>query len=135
MPKIVRLLASVALATSLAACGGIDSPSTQTTEDFNGTLDPLGTASKTFSIAKTGEMQVTLQSLAPRPVVGFIALAVGTPAGTSCSPIGSYVVSQAAVGTPYSFPQVVKGSYCVIVADAAGVLTTQATFSVKVSHP
>ena len=135
MRKIVRLLGAVAVAVSLAACGGVASPSSQTPDDFSGTLDPLGQTFKAFSVNKTGEMQITLQSLTPRPVVGFVALAVGLPVGNVCSPLAGYVVSQAAVGQQYGFPQISKGSYCMLVIDANAILTTSVTFSIRMYHP
>ena len=55
-------------------------------------------------------MQLTLLSLTPRPVVGFIALAIGQPVGTGCAPAAGYVVQQAAVGQQYPFPQISKGT-------------------------
>jgi hypothetical protein len=135
MFKMARLLTAVAVAVSLAACGGIDSPSNQASQDFTGTVDPLGQASHTFSVSKTGEMQLTLLSLTPRPVVGFIALAIGQPVGAGCAPAAGYVVQQAAVGQQYAFPQISKGTYCVLVADANGVLTASAVYTVRLLHP
>jgi hypothetical protein len=135
MPRITRLFSVSMLLLCLSACGGVDSPSQLTTEDFNDALDPLGQVSKSFSVGKTGEMQLTLQSLNPRPVVGFISLAIGTPSGTTCSPLLGYIVSQAAIGQQYAFPQIVKGSYCLLVADANAALTSRATFSVRLAHP
>jgi hypothetical protein len=135
MLKLVRAFAILSLAGSLAGCGGVDSPSSQTPEDFTDTLNPLGQVSKPFSVSKTGEMQFTLQSLTPRPVVGFIYIAVGVPVGTACSPQLGYIVSQAAVGQQYSFPSIFKGSYCLLIADANAVLTAPATFVVRLLHP
>lgn len=135
MLKLVRLLAAIAVAASLAACGGVNSPSTQSTEDFSGTLDPQGQSFKTFTVSKTGEMQLTLQSLTPRPVLGFVSLGIGSPAGTVCQPLLGYLVSQAAVGTPYSFPTIVKGTYCVVIADANVILSSQVSWAVRLSHP
>lgn len=135
MLKLVRLLAAAAVAVSLSACGGVNSPSTQSTEDFSGTLDPQGQSFKTFSVAKTGEMQLTLQTLTPRPVLGFLSVGVGTPAGSVCSPLLGYIVSQAAVGTPYSFPTIVKGTYCVVIADGNAILPGQVSWTMRVSHP
>ena len=135
MLKIVCLLGVAAVTVSLAACSGVASPSSQTPDDFSGTLAPLGQASKPFSVSKTGEMQVTLQSLTPRPVVGFVSVAVGLPAGDLCSPLAGYFVSQAAIGQQYAFPQISKGSYCVVIADANAALTTSASFSLRVLHP
>jgi len=135
MPKFLRLLGTVTVAASLAACGSVAAPSNSTSEDFADTLQPGGQVSRNFSVSKTGEMTVTLQSLTPRPVVGFVTLAVGTPAGTSCAPYGSYYVAQAAVGQQYAFPQIVKGSYCLWVADTQAILPQAATFAVRFTHP
>lgn len=135
MLKLVRLLAALSVAVSLAACGGVNSPSTQSTEDFTGTLDAQGQSFKTFNVTKTGELQMTLQSLTPRPVLGFVSLGIGTPAGSICSPLLGYLVTQAAVGTPYSFPTIVKGTYCVVIADANSILPGQVSWSIRLSHP
>ena len=123
------------LVLSLGACGSVTSPSQLTALDFSGTLDPLGQASQTFSVSKTGEMQVTLQSLSPRPVVGFIAIAIGVPSGSLCSPLAGYYLSQTAIGQQYAFSQITKGSYCLVVADANAALTASASFSVHLLHP
>lgn len=134
MLKMARLIAAVAVAATLAACGGVDSPSTQLQENFTGTLDPLGQSSNNFTVGKTSEMSVTLVSLTPRPVIGFLGLAIGQPVGTVCSPYGVYVVAQAAVGQSYAFGQISKGSYCILVIDGNGILTSSTTYSVRVVH-
>jgi len=135
MLKLVRFLAAVFCALSLAACGGVDSPSNATAEDFSGTLTPLGQANRAFSASKTGELQVTLQSLTPRPVVGFVGIALGTPVGTDCSPALNYIISQAAIGQQYSLGQIQKGSYCILIADSNAILTTDTSFTIHFLHP
>lgn len=135
MGTFVRLLGAVAVAVSLAACGGLASPSSAKPDDFSGTLAPLGQASKPFSVSRTGEMQVTLQSLTPRPVVGFVTVAIGLPSGDLCVPLAGYFVSQAAIGQQYAFPQISKGSFCVVIADVNGILTSAVSFSIQVLHP
>ena len=135
MRYIARLLATSGLALSLAACGSVTSPSQLTALDFTGTLDPLGQVSQTFSVSKTGEMQVTLQSLTPRPVVGFISIAVGLPAGALCQALSGYYISQTAIGQQYAFPQIAKGSYCLLILDGNAALTATASFSVHLLHP
>jgi hypothetical protein len=135
MVKLARLASALSIAALLAACGGVSSPSSLTTEEFSGTLEPGGTATRPFSVSKTGEMQLTLRSLTPRPVVGFLALAIGIPAGDVCQPFSGYTIFQAAVGQQYGFPQIQKGSYCLLVADGNAVLTTTTTFSASLSHP
>jgi len=135
MLKFSAALAALAFAGSLAACSSVNTPSSEITENYSDTLTPLGQVSKNFNTSKNGEMQLTLQSLTPRPVVGFIALAIGSPVTGGCSPLVGYVVSQAAVGQQYSFGQINKGSYCLLVADANAILTTSATFTVQYTHP
>ena len=134
MLTIARLLAAVAVAASLAACGGVSSPSSQTQDEFTGTVDPIGQSSNNFSVGKTSEMSITLLSLTPRPVLGFIGLAIGTPSGGGCAPYGAYAIAQAAIGQTYALGQVAKGSYCVLVIDGNGILTTTASYAVRVIH-
>jgi len=135
MRKLGCLLCGVALAMSVAACGSVSSPSTQTAEDYTDTVQPAGQVFKTFSVGKTGEMQFTLQSLTPRLVVGFLAVAIGQPTGSVCSPFPAYIVQQTAVGQQYSFPQITKGTYCILVADGSSALTQAATFTLHFTHP
>ena len=135
MRYLVGLATSSCLAFTLAACGSVTSPSQLAALDFSGTLAPLGQASQQFSVSKTGEMQLTLQSLTPRPVVGFVAVAIGLPSGTDCSPLTGYYLSQAAVGQQYAFPQITKGTYCVVIADANAALTATASFTLHLLHP
>ena len=135
MFKMARLLTAVAVAVSLAACGSVDSPSNEVSEISPVTVDPLGQASNTFSVSKTGEMQLTLLSLTPRPVVGFIALAIGQPVGAGCAPAAGYVVQQAAVGQRYRVSPDQQGQYCVLVADANGALTASAVYTLRLLHP
>ena len=72
MLKMARLLAAAVVATSLAACSGVSSPSSQTVDTFTGSVDPIGQSSNNFSVGKTSELSLTLISLTPRPVLGFI---------------------------------------------------------------
>ena len=134
MLKMARLLAAAVVATSLAACSGVSSPSSQTQDTFTGTVDPVGQSSSNFSVGKTSELSLTLVSLTPRPVLGFIGIAIGQPVTGGCSPYGAYVVAQAAIGQTYALGQMQKGSYCVLVIDGNGILTAAATYSVRVVH-
>jgi hypothetical protein len=128
------MLTALALAVSAAACGGVDSPSTQAALDFSGTLNPGEQQSQLFSVSKTGEMQLTLQSLEPRPVLGFVLLSVGVPSGSTCL-LTEYTIPQAAIGQTYSFPQITKGSYCLLIQDANLALTQPAAFKLRLLHP
>jgi len=135
MLKFSAAMIALACAFSLAACSSVNTPSSEITANYSDTLPPLGQVSTNFNVSKNGELQLTLTSLSPRPVVGFIALAIGTPVTGGCSPLVGYVVSQAAIGQQYAFGQINKGSYCLLVADPNGVLTTSAAFNVQYTHP
>jgi len=135
MRYLARLAMLCVVTGSLAACGSVTSPSSLTAFDFTGSIDPLGSSFQSFSVGKTGEMQLTLQSLTPRPVVGFVTVAIGTPVGSVCSPYSAYYITQTAVGQQYAFGQVTKGSYCVLIADNNAVLTQSAAFSIHLLHP
>lgn len=117
------------------ACSGVTSPSTYTPEDVTGTIEPGGTSTKTFSVARTGELQLTLTTLTPAPRVGFLGITVGQQIGTICSPLYGYSIGLAAVGQQYSLPTVLKGNYCVIVVDGASVLPATATYTIRLLHP
>jgi hypothetical protein len=133
--KIARLAASVAVAVTLAACGGVSSPSNYTPDDFSGTLTPGGEANRGFEVGGTGELQLELVSLNPAPRVGFLAMGVGRYAGGFCSPLFGYTVNQVAVGRPYALGRITKGSYCITIADANLSLTGPAAFTVRILHP
>ena len=135
MRTFARFTALCGLACSLLSCGSVTSPSQLTALDFVGTIDPLGQTSLNFNVDKLGEMQFTLQSLAPRPVVGFISVAVGVPAGSLCSPLAAYYVAQTAIGQQYAFAQIQKGAYCLYVSDNNAALTATATFAIHLLHP
>ena len=92
-----RLASFVPVAVLLAVaagCGSATAPSpTQQTETFTGTLQPLGTDFKTFTIVYTqasSDLSVTVDSLktvaASTPVTGItIGIGFGAVSGSSCS--------------------------------------------------
>jgi hypothetical protein len=86
-------------------------------------------------VSKTGEMQFTLQSLTPRPLVGFLAVGVGQPAGSDCLPFTNYTYYQVAIGQQYSFSQIDKGGYCIVVSDVNAILNGPTTFAIHFVHP
>lgn len=133
--KFARLGPALVFAATLAACSGISSPSTYTPDDFSGTLQPGGEANRGFNVDGTGELQVELRELNPRPRVGFIALAVGRYAGSICSPLFGYIRQQIAIGQPVAMGRITKGAYCITVADSNLVLTEPASFTVRMLHP
>lgn len=135
MAYFTRALAALAAAVTLAGCSGVSSPSTLTSQDYTDTISTGGQAFQTFSVNKTGEMQLSLLSLTPRPVVGFLGAAVGLTNGSACLPLNGFAVSQMAVGQSYSFPSITKGNYCMVVGDFNSILPGSATFTLRYSHP
>ena len=133
--KIVRLVAALVTAATLTACSGISSPSTYAPDDFSGTLDPSGEASRGFSVAATGELQLQLTALNPVPRVGFLSMGVGQYLGSVCSPTPNYIVGQVGLNQQYSLGRITKGNYCVVLVDANAVLTAPATFTIRILHP
>ena len=132
-----------------AACGG--SPAAPTpvakNEVLSGTLQPLGTDFKTFSIAAAGptDLSITVNSLVSvatsTPVTGItIGVGVGTVSGANC--VLQVQNSAAVLGQELFAPSgATAGSFCVQVFDCppgtAGcspTLPEAVTYSVTVKH-
>ena len=128
--------APLALALMVSACGS--SPSTSpttttsglTTENFTGTVAVGGTDSKTFSVAVTGVVSVTLTA-APVPM----GLGVGQPGGASGCVLLPGGSTTATAGTLAQLAgEVTPGTFCVQVYDVSNQ-TVPVTYSVTVTHP
>src|SRR5205809_7068132 len=65
--RMRALLAASIVFACLAslACGGITTPSSNTTDTFNGTLQPKDTKAHLFNVSKTGELTVKLTAWTP----------------------------------------------------------------------
>ena len=147
-----RILAIALCATALvinAACGGSSTAPTPVakSENFSGTLQPLGTDFKTFSITAQGptDLSVTVNSLttvaASTPVTGItIGVGIGTVSGAICA---MQVYNSGAVLGQELFPPngASGGVYCVQVFDCppgstgcSSTLTEAVNYSVTVKH-
>lgn len=133
--NFLRLVAAASLATTLAACGGVASPSNYVPEDFSGTLQPAGEANKAFSVSGTGELQLELTALTPAPRVGFISMGIGQYVGSVCSLLPGYVVTQVGANRPYALGRITRGNYCISVYDGNFALTAPAAFTVRILKP
>jgi hypothetical protein len=143
-------LALVAVVLALGAgCGSATAPSpTLQTETFTGTLQPLGTDFKTFTIAyaqSTSDLSVTIDSLktvaASTPVTGItIGIGFGGVSGSTCSL--QIQTPTAALATELFAPNGASaGSYCVQIFDCptgttecSSTLTEAVTYSMTVKH-
>jgi hypothetical protein len=123
---------AVFLACTVAACGGISSPSKDNhDEPFSGTLDPLTARSHSFTVSKNGEFSIRVTALAPLTNV-LIGVTVGQDTSSGCA-YSSFPSLMTVNSAPYTGP-INKGSYCVVVSDP-GSLTGPESYTVVVSHP
>jgi hypothetical protein len=131
-----RTALAIGVAALLAACGS-DTPTSPSTTDpvtetFSSIVQPKGSTSRSFTVAVSGTITVTLTSLGQDTAAVRLALGLAdTPSG-DCAPTYSVVTTQ------YSGRQLSQtadaGRYCIIVTDI-GELTGQTTFTVTVVHP
>ena len=133
--KIARVVTAAVLAATVAACGGVASPSTYTPDDFSGTLQPASEANRGFEVRGTGELQLELTSLNPLPRVGFVAMAVGRYTGGFCSPLPGWIVTQAGLNRSYALGRITRGSYCITISDANLALSGPTAFNIRILHP
>jgi hypothetical protein len=131
-----HLAVAVFIAGTLAACGGVTSPSNNTQETHTDTLKPGVGAffSYNFTVANTGELTIAITSLTPGVSTSTVfSVGYGIPQSNGCSPINFNTV--ATVGFPaISGTQITKGSYCAFIQDE-GLITVPETFTLTVSHP
>jgi len=141
MPVIKACVAAACLAAvGLAAFGcnnGGDStttPSPQTvSETFTGTVAVQGSDFHNFTVSAAGEVDITITAAGP-PSTIFVSLAVGTPSGTTCTPIPTATINTQAGAVPQLSGTANPGTLCVIVSDV-GNFTAPITYSVTVVHP
>jgi hypothetical protein len=139
----------VGLFVFVAACGSPTVPTPiQKVENFTGTLQPLGTDTKPFTVSysqSTSDLSVTINSLTTvagsTPVTGItIGVAFGAPSGTSCA---IQVQAPAApLGQELFAPNGASaGNYCVVIFDCptgttgcTSMLTEPVTYAMTVKH-
>lgn len=138
----------LALALLVGGCGGNESSSSpspttptpaspQYTTTFAGTLPVRGARFFSFSMATQGTIDATLEEVGgpgvdPNVVVD---LAIGQPAGVSCSGSRTPVQANGEGSVPRKVSSVQpSGTYCVLIADP-GNLPAPATFRVSIAHP
>jgi hypothetical protein len=142
--------ALVALVLTLAAgCGSATAPSPPLqTETFTGTLQPLGTDFKTFTVTYTQgatDLSVTINSLmtvsTSTPVTGItIGIGFGTVSGSTCS-VQLQSVAASLATELFAQNGAQAGNYCVQIFDCptgttgcSSMLTEPVTYSMTVKH-
>lgn len=124
------------------------------TENYTGTLSPLGSNLHFFQVQQDSQVLVTLTQLVAeavaadasadppvlaipaRPITDALTITVGqqalTTLGVTCSSLKSVV---APVGTaPQLTGQALKGTYCVSITDTNAVLPRATTYAISVAH-
>lgn len=133
--RSLSLIVAVALAVSAAACGDDATPTSPTvtvTDDFSGTLVPLGTNTHTFTVKAAGTVTVMLNSVTPLATLA-IGVSIGSWDGTNCGVLaanGNARVSTTSVLSGTANP----ANFCLQVYDS-GNLTGDITYALQVTHP
>ena len=131
-------LTGLALVASIGVVACNETPTTPTTTVtttdlfFVSQLMPLGVTSRSFKVAKAGEVKVLFTSLLPESS-GVVSVALGTFDGTACTPTNAVAVAAGST-TPIITTTLAAGDYCVRIADT-GVLTRTNDFSITVTIP
>ena len=131
------LLVAAALAT--AGCGddlvtdpGDQTPPTQVTETFEGTVTINGAVTQPFVVQTAGTVTATLNAL--EPADAEIGLSLGTWNGVTCAQgSGALANDKAKAGVTVTGSATVTGNYCVRVYDA-GKLTQTTGYQLTVTH-
>ena len=135
------LFAALALVLTGIACdnsGSSDATGTTvpsvplTTETFKGTVQVMGSDFKNFTVAQTGEVDVTLTAAGPPPTI-TMGLGVGA-GGSACTLLTGATVNTPAGTTAQLSGTASAGAYCVEVYDI-GNQAGPVDYTVTVAHP
>jgi hypothetical protein len=127
------LVAAVAAAS--AGCNdnnGVGVTPVQTTRDvfFSTTIQPRGSAWRSFKVERAGKVTVQYISISPTGDL-VMRVSVGTFDGTNCTPTTTLDTAPQAVGPQITLETVAAGDYCVQIADVGNVVQIS-VFSIAV---
>lgn len=132
------LAAIVAAMLGVAGCGE-DAPTapsdpepTTIFESFRSTVQPLGSASRTFVTTTSGAINVTLVGVGQADAEMELSLGVTDAPGAPCSP--TVTVLAVASGAAQISTSLGPGRYCVRIADV-GNLRAVSTFTISIERP
>ena len=131
---------AVAVALSVAACGGITDPSNNTQQTASGAYAPGGYSHGIpFTASNGGELTVRITALSPNQgtYVGLIWTQAASDGSCNIGNLGQTLFQSGLA--QYNVPaisgaQIVSGQYCIFLYDSVG-LTAGQTFTVVISHP
>jgi hypothetical protein len=131
-------IAVAAFVSATMACSRdtTTSPSTtapRTTDTFSGTVSVGGSAYHTFSVAQTGEVDLTLTAAAPPSTIGM-GVGIGMVSGSTCVVMAG-ASGQAQPGTsPQLSGTVSPGTLCAAISDL-GNQAAPVAYTLTVTHP
>lgn len=136
MRHFTTVLSAIALATTLAGCGGDDNDNVTpgptpvaVTETFTGTLTVNGLQVQPYNVNQAGTTSVQLTAISDANVT--IALSLGTWNGVACQII--IVNPAAALNTAVTGTAQNTGQFCTMLQDT-GKLTTAVDYTIEVTH-
>jgi len=141
--RVLRGLCGPALLAALTAAGcGSDpitnpdqTPPTQVSETFEGTVTINGAVTQPFVVQTAGAVVATFTAL--EPVDATVGLSIGTWNGIACS-VGAPTLAndKAAVGVALTASATATGNYCVRVYDPGGLNALKQTtgYQLTVTH-
>jgi hypothetical protein len=132
MNRVHKQLVAVLMIGSLAACGGVTSPSQNKTETISGTIQRGSSITSSYNVAKAGEFTVTVTNLTPPVPTNMVFLIAVYQGGCGVSLVGYNPT--AVIGTAVSGSVLVPGTYCVQIGDI-GAFTADETVTGTFSHP
>jgi hypothetical protein len=131
-----RAAAILAVAGSLAACGGTNTTAptnpTSVSETFNGTLAADASVQFPFNVSTTGSIAATLTSLTPQSTI-TVGFGIGQPSSGSCLLLTGAYSETEKVGQTIS-GTIAPGSYCVLIYDIGNIQGSD-DFVITVAHP
>ena len=140
--RVLRVLCGPVLVATLAAAGCSDdpitnpdqTPPTQVTETYSGTLTVNGAVTHPIVVQTAGNVVSTVTALNPVDDETRIGLSMGTWNGIACS-VGSPSLSNdnTAVGVSVTATATATGNYCVRVYDVGKIKQTTA-YELSVTH-
>lgn len=137
--RVLKLMAVVAVAGSVAACNNSNTttPTTTTpqtfTEVFSGSITTNGAASHAFVSQASGTVTLTLSTLEPDATVP-IGIALGTWTGAACQVV--IANDKAVVGSTVNGAVGSSGSLCARAYDVGNVVAgTPVRYTFTVTHP
>ena len=106
-------------------------PAPTVTETFEGTLNPNGGSTHTFTTAATGTVQAVLTEIAPDATMA-VGLALGTWNGFACT--SSMSIDAAVQGNALTGNVSGAGTLCIRIHDN-GRVAVPLTYKITVTHP